>query len=388
MSGLAAAATRVTSVAAVVVVVGLVPWLAGRDPALSVLRARAGEQEPTEEALAAVRRELGLDAHPAALFGDWFAGVLRGDAGRSWVSGDAVLPSVLSALGVSTTLMAAALAVALPTAAALFARTLVRGARGVPHRGSGAAAAVLAAVPEFLLAAVLLVVGAVWLDWLPPYGWQAPRHAVLPALALGIPAGAVLGRLVDDALLPVFEERWVVLWRSWGCAPPVIARAALRRALPPVLPQLGLVAVGLTGGAVAVEAVFAVPGLGRTALGAAEAQDLPLLQASVLALVLLGTAGGVVTAVARRRALGPALRAAALPAPPPVVTAGGRGHRVVVAASAAVLALVVGCGLLGEPLRLDTAARLAAPSWAHPLGTDALGRDVLARVGHGALATL
>ncbi|MFD7659492.1 ABC transporter permease subunit, partial [Actinosynnema sp. NPDC059797] len=308
------AVARLVAITAVVAAVGLVPWLAGRDPALSVLRARAGEQEPTDEALDAVRRELGLGepgsaANPVALFGDWLAGAVRGDLGRSWVSGDAVLPSVLGGLGASVTLMAAALAVALPVAAALCARTLVRGARGLPHRGSGAAAAVLAAAPEFLLAAVLLVVGAVWLEWFPPYGWQSPRHLVLPALALGVPAGAVLGRLADDALPPVFAERWVVLWRSWGCAPAVIARAAVRRALPSVLPQLGLVAVGLTGGAVAVEVVFAVPGLGRTALGAAEAQDLPLLQASVIALVLLGTAGGAVTSAVRRRVLGPALRA-------------------------------------------------------------------------------
>ena len=79
--------------------------------ALSVLRARSAEQEPTAEALAAVRRELGLDVGPVALFGDWLGGALRGDLGRSWVGGGEVLPSVLSALGVSLALMGAALVV-------------------------------------------------------------------------------------------------------------------------------------------------------------------------------------------------------------------------------------------------------------------------------------
>ncbi|MGM1060411.1 ABC transporter permease subunit [Saccharothrix sp. Mg75] len=382
---IAPALSRAGALAVVVAAVGLLPWLAGRDPALSVLRARSAEQEPTREALDAVRRDLGLDAGPVALFGDWLLGAARGDLGRSWVTGRPVLPSVLSGLGASATLVAAALAVAVPLAAVLCARTLARGARGEPVRAGGGAAALLAAVPEFLLATGLLVVVSVWWGWLPPYGWRGVEHVVLPALALGVPAGAVLGRLVDDALPAVFEERWVVLWRSWGCAPRVVLRAALRRALPPVLPQLGLVAVGLTGGAVAVEVVFAVPGLGRTALGAAESQDLPLLQGSVLALVLLGFAGGVAASAARRRVLGPALRAAALTAPPPVA---GRVRPVAVAVAALVPAVVVGWGLTREPLRLDTAARLVPPGWAHPLGTDALGRDVLARVGHGALATL
>ncbi|XVS67359.1 ABC transporter permease subunit [Actinosynnema sp. CA-299493] len=383
-----ASVSRVGGVVAVVAVIGLLPWLSGRDPALSVLRARSAEQEPTAEALGAVRRELGLDAGPAALFGDWLGGALRGDLGRSWVGGGEVLPSVLAALGVSLALTGAALVVALALAGALSASSFVRGARGTARARTGAPAAVLAALPEFLAAAVLLVVLSVWLGWFPPYGWQGPRHLVLPALALGLPAGGILGRLVDDALPAVFEERWVVLWRSWGCSPRVIGRAAARRALPAVLPQFGLVAVGLTGGAVAVEVVFAVPGLGRTALGAARAQDLPLLQGSVLVLVLLGLVGGALVAGVRRRMLGRALRDEALSAAPPVTAPVGRLHRVVVVVSAVASAVVVCWGLSREPLRVDPAARLAPPDWAHPWGTDALGRDVLARVGHGAAATL
>ncbi|MER5269033.1 ABC transporter permease [Actinosynnema sp. NPDC002837] len=86
--------------------------------------------------------------------------------------------------------------------------------------------------------------------------------------------------------------------------------------------------------------------------------------------------------------LGQALRDAALPAPPPVTAPVGLPHRVVVVVGAVVPVVVVCWGLLGEPLRVDAAARLAPPGWAHPFGTDALGRDVLARVGHGAAATL
>ncbi|MET9375268.1 ABC transporter permease subunit [Streptomyces sp. NPDC003035] len=375
-----AALARAAGLVTVLTVAGLLPWLSGKDPALSLLRARSAEQEPTPEALAAIRADLGLDAGPLGLLGRWAAGLFRGDLGTSWVSGTDVLPSVTAGLQVSLTLMGAALAVALTVGCALAAPVLVRG-RGT----TGALAAVLAAVPEFLLSLGLLIVAGVWLGWFPTSGWAGPQYLVLPALALGVPAGALLGRLVADALPSVLDERWVELWRGAGVGRALIAAAAVRRALPPLVPQFGMVAVGLTGGAVAVETVFAIPGLGRTALGAAKSQDLPLLQGTVLALLALGLLTGALAAAVRRRLLGPALRDAGLTLPaarPP------RVPPAVPLVLGAVLLAVVGWGLLREPYAIDTAARLAAPSSAHPLGTDALGRDVLARLGHGAAATV
>ncbi|MGA5205960.1 ABC transporter permease subunit [Streptomyces variegatus] len=376
----AAALTRLLCLIAVLAAVGLLPWLSGRDPALAVLRARSAEQDPTEEALDSVRRDLGLDAGPLSLLGDWASDLLRGDLGTSWVSGTEVLPSVVSGLQVSLALMGASLAVALLLACALVAPVLVRG-----RASAGAWAAMLAAVPEFLLATVGLLVFGVWLGWLPTSGWVGPENMVLPAVALGIPGGGLLGRLVADALPAVLDERWVELWRGAGVSRPRIAGAALRRALPPLVPQFGMVAVGFTGGAVAVETVFAVPGIGRTALGAAKSQDLPLLQGSVLALLALGLVTGALAALARRQLLGPALRDASLALPParPV-----RAHPAIPLSLFTVLAVTIGWGLLRDPYAVNTTARLAAPSWAHPLGTDGLGRDVLARLGHGAASTV
>lgn len=375
-----AAATRTLALLAVVAAVGLLPWLSGRDPALTVLRARSAEQEPTREALAAIRRDLGLDAGPLSLLGSWAADLAHGDLGTSWVSGTDVLPSVASGLQVSLALMGAALGVALLLAVALVAPVLLRG-----RASAGAGAAMLAAVPEFLLATVGLLVCGVWLGLLPTSGWEGPRHLVLPAVALGVPAGGLLGRLVADALPAVLDERWAQLWRGAGVSGARVSAAALRRVLPPLLPQFGMAAVGLTGGAVAVETVFAVPGIGRTALGAAKSQDLPLLQGSVLALLLLGLLTGALAALARRRLLGPALRDASLSLPP---ARPARAHPAIPLALAAVLGTTIGWGLLRDPYAVDTAARLTPPSWAHPLGADGLGRDVLARLGHGAATTV
>lgn len=376
----AAGLTRSLSLLAVLAAVGLLPWLSGRDPALSVLRARSAEQEPTREALDAVRRDLGLDGGPLSLLGGWAAGLVRGDLGTSWVSGAAVGPSVLAGLQVSLALMGAALGVAVLLGVALVAPVLVRG-----RASAGAGAAMLAAVPEFLLATVGLLVCGVWLGWLPTSGWEGPSSMVLPAVALGVPAGGLLGRLVADALPAVLGERWVELWRGSGVSRARISAAAVRRVLPPLVPQFGMVAVGLTGGAVAVETVFAVPGIGRTALGAAKSQDLPLLQGAVLALLLLGLVTGALSALVRRRLLGPALRDASLALPPPLPV---RVRPAVPLSLAALLTAVVGWGLLRDPYAVDTAVRLAPPSWAHPLGTDGLGRDVLARLGHGAASTV
>ncbi|MDT7841397.1 ABC transporter permease subunit [Streptomyces justiciae] len=369
--------------AALVCGIGLLPWLTRTDPALTVLKARSVERDPDPAVLADIRAQLGLDDGPFHFLAEW----LRGDAGRSWISGDAVMPAVLQALGASLLLMAVALAVAAVTAALICARTLWLGARRRlgGRRAGGSGSAVLAALPEFLTASVLATVVGVQLGWLPALGWYGPRWTILPALALGLPAGAVLGRLLDDLLPGAFAEPWALAAAARGLPGRSIARQAIRRCLPGLLPNTGLFAVGLTGGAVAVEQIFDIPGLGRTTLQAALAQDLPVLQAGTLALVLLAAAAAGLAALAGRLLIGPALRDGALPSlhgpKPPARTLqpfvyGG------------LLALVIALGLPRDPLSLDTGERLQPPSLQHPFGTDGLGRDVLARVGHGALDTL
>ncbi|MGW5864966.1 ABC transporter permease subunit [Streptomyces sp. NPDC055239] len=378
---------RVVLAAALLCGIGLLPWLSRTDPALTVLKARAAERTPTPEVLASIRAELGLEQGPLHLLGQWTGGLLHGDAGRSWISGEAVLPSVAQSLGVSLLLMSVALVVAVVTAGAVCARTLWLGPRRrlAGRRRSGGGAAVLAALPEFLIASVLATVVGVHLGLLPALGWYGPQWMVLPAVSLGLPAGALLGRLIDDLLPGAFAEPWARAAAARGIPGRRIAWQALRRCVPGLLPNLGLFLVGLTGGAVAVEQIFDIPGLGRSTLQAAVAQDLPVLQAGALALVLLAAVAGGLFRLAARLTSGPALRDGALPtlhspAPPapsrlPFLYGG-------------VLLGVILLSLARDPLALDTAARLQAPSWAHPFGTDALGRDVLARVGHGALHTL
>ncbi|MFJ8539470.1 ABC transporter permease subunit [Streptomyces sp. NPDC093591] len=383
-----AGAGRIAAGTALPAAVALLPWLSGTDPALTVLRARSADQDPTPAQLAAVREELGLDQGPLTHLLHWLGGLPRGDAGTSWVSGEPVLPQVTSAFAVSFTLMLGAFVVTVAVVALISARTLYLGSRRrLRRRQSGTAAAVLAALPKFLLASLLATVGGVWLGWFPSSGWEGPASMVLPSLALGVPSGAMIGGLVERSLPAAFQEPWARTWHAFAFPRGLVARTALRRALAGVLPQLLPTVVALVGGAVAVEKIFNIPGLGRLALDAAIAQDLPPLQTATLVLILLGVAAGLLLQTLRRALLGPALRAGGLSTPPPAALPRQRATRWIAAAcAAALLALVVG-GLLRDPLAVDTAARLLPPSLTHPLGTDSLGRDLLARLGHGALRT-
>lgn len=385
-SGALVGVSRLGALAAALVVVGALPWLSGRDPALTVLRARSEEQVATPEALASVREDLGLAPTAGGQLLRWASGVARGDLGDSWVSGRPVLPDVISGLAVSLTLMGFAIAVAAVVAAALVAPALRAAVRGDSRRSGGAAAALLTSLPEFLLATALLVVLAVQLRWLPPYGWEGPQHAVLPALALGLPAGGLLGRLLSDAVSSAAAEPWAATWATAGTTRARLAGGLLLRAVPGVAPQVGMVLVGLAGGAVAVERIFAVPGIGRTSLGAAGAQDAPLLQGCVLALLVVGVACGAGAALLRRLVLGRALRTAGLSVAEPEA-AHGWGARTVPVVCAVLLVGTTVAGLLRDPYAPEH-SRLAPPSLALPLGADASGRDLLARVGHGAASTI
>ncbi|MGL6019679.1 MAG: ABC transporter permease subunit, partial [Gibbsiella quercinecans] len=259
---------------------------------------------------------------------------------------------------------------------------LWRGLHGNSRRATGTLAVTLTALPEFLLASLLLIVGAVWLRWFPPYGWQSLNNVVLPALALGLPAGGLLGLLFSDGLSATFNERWLQTWHLAGIPWYRSLQAVLQRTLPALLPQIGLVIIGLTGGAVAAEKVFAIPGLGRATLGAAIAQDLPALQCGLLLLLAIAFCAGLAGQALHYLLL--ARITTVLPNTPPPRQDGKALPIAIIAAL--LLCLMVATGLLRDPFS-SLHLRLQPPSLALPFGADATGRDILARVAHGALNT-
>ena len=378
--------SRLLALVCLIGLVGMLPWLSGKDPALTILRATSSDREPTPEVLESIRKSIGLDGGPLHVIGHWLAGLARGDLGRSWVSGAAVGPEAVDAFGVSLSLMAAALGVGLVIATALVLPALRDGLRGCPRTRGGVVSAVLISLPEYLLAPILMIVLAVYLRILPPFGWGSPEKVIMPALSLGLPTGGYLGGLVSDAVTATFSERWVATWSTAGIRGRALAGAVLRRALTPLARQMALVVVALTGGAVAVEKIFAIPGLGRELLDAATAQDIPALQAQILLLLALALTAGVVAGVAGRLLMGQAAGAGGLSAPPPVRHS-GRVARVIAGSGAGLLAAMVAWGIGRDPYTV-VADKLQHPSVALPLGSDSLGRDVLARVAHGAVSTV
>ena len=376
--------SRVLALIGLVIVIGLLPWLAGHDPALALLRARSGEQEATPEVLASIRAALNLADGPWAALWRWLVGLAHGDAGRSWVSGHAILPSMLRALGVSLTLMGASLLVAVGVAAAVCQSALRKGLRGRLTQTTSSVAIALTALPEYLLATALLLIFAVWWPLLPPFGWKGPLYLVLPALAMGIPAGGLLGRLALDRIATVFNERWVTTWHIAGISRVRVAGAVLRRVLPSLLPQVALVITGLTGGAIAVEKIMAIPGIGRATLGAVMAQDMPVVQLGMLMLLAVAVIARLLAEAIGRWWQGAAMHQHSMPVATAIPRA--RSARVWVIVSIALLAVLMITGIGRDPWALSH-ARLAAPSWSLPLGADALGRDLLARLAHGALQT-
>ena len=383
---LMALVSRLMTLTGIIVLIGMLPWLSGTDPAMALLRARSAEQEATPEALTAIRQSLGLDQGPVRLLINWLSGLLQGDTGNSWISGRPVLPGMVQAAQVSLTLMMMSAAVALMLAAMICLPTFRRGLQGRPYRSTGLFASILTSLPDFLLASFLLVVGAVWLEWFPPYGWNGMHYAVLPALAMGIPAGGYLGRIFSDALAATFSENWVITWIVSGISRWHILCAVLRRTLSTVMPLIGLILVSLTGSAVAVEKVFAIPGLGRATLGAVVAQDLPALQTGILFLLIMAFISGILATGIRYLILGRALLTSSLP----VTNEPENNHRrrliVLPVVCAVALAVLLLTGLPRDPYASDF-LRLAPPSSSLPFGADAMGRDLLARVAHGTVHT-
>ncbi|PYM20190.1 MAG: peptide ABC transporter [Candidatus Rokuibacteriota bacterium] len=274
-------ATLVFVSALVFVVVRVLPG----DPASIMLGT-----EGSPEALARLRDAMGLNRPLPVQYAEWMGGALRGDLGRSLQYDVPVGALIVSRLPV--TLPLALLAALFMAAAALplgvYAAT--------HHRRAGDYAAMILSqvgisVPQFWSGLLLILFFSVHLGWVRSGGFEgwssgvgpALRSLLLPAIALGLFQAAVLVRATRSAVLDVLREDYVRTARAKGLGEArVVGVHTFRNALIPVVTVAGIQLGQLMAGAIVLESVFALPGLGRLALGAISARDLPVVQGVAL----------------------------------------------------------------------------------------------------------
>ena len=298
-----------TLLAATVVIFVLVDVLPG-DPAAYMMGLNA-----SPAAVAELRHEFGLDATPLAQYLAWLAGLVHGDLGQSYTYRVPVSALLAERLSVSAPLALLALAL---TVVIAFPLALVAAAR--PRGRLDACLMALAqlglAVPNFWLGILLILGFSVGLHWAPAGGfpgWDAGPAAALaaltlPALALAVPQGCILARVLRTALGEALGEDYVRTARGKGLSPgQTLIRHALPNALVPVLTVLGLQFSFLLAGGVLVETVFSLPGIGRLVLQATEQRDLMVVRSVVLVLVATVVAVNFIVELAYA-ALDPRLR--------------------------------------------------------------------------------
>ena len=243
----------------------------------------------TPQDIAGLRADLGLDRPMLVRYFDWLGSALSGDLGRSYRNGEPVAQAIVDRLPVSLQLMVMAQIIALGIAvpAALLS---VRRPGGLFDRMSASAAFGFLAMPNFMLGIVLIYLFSVTFDLLPATGftpmseslWGNLESMILPSLTLGLIEWTVLMRVLRSDLLTTLKEDFILLARAKGLPPwRVLLQHALRPSSFTLITVLGLNIGGLIGGAVIVEQIFALPGVGRLLLGGIFNRDLILVQGTV-----------------------------------------------------------------------------------------------------------
>lgn len=264
--------------------------LAPGDPALAALGVDLEAGSALDEAaIERARRELGLDRPLAIQFLQWMGGVLTGDLGQSFVSRHTVGELIASAL--PTTLL---LVFSTITVAALIGISV--GILSAVMRGRAAdyVARLLTitgvSMPTFWLALVLLLLFAFHVP-LFPMGGSPEEHGlkamVLPVAAIALHPAALIARMMRSSMLETLSQDYVRTAVAKGLGPlGVIAGHAARNAINPVITVMGFQFGNLMGGAIAIEVIFSLPGLGSALLTAIEAKDILVIQGIVLVIGL------------------------------------------------------------------------------------------------------
>jgi peptide/nickel transport system permease protein len=255
------------------------------DPALVMLGPDA-----TATQVGRLRHELGLDRPLAVQLALWFGRLLRGDLGDSIFLRQTVIQAIWTHLGPTAALTA--LAEILAIGVAIPSGVLAAWKRNSRFDQAFMSAVLLGvSVPSFWLGLNLILVFAVAVRWFPVAGYESPlrgvgpwlAHLILPAVALAFTQAGLIARMARDATIEVLDEDFIRTARSKGVAEAgVLVRHALRNSLIPTVTVIGTSLANLLSGAVVVETVFVMPGLGNLVVQSISRRDYPVIEGVVL----------------------------------------------------------------------------------------------------------
>jgi len=260
------------------------------DPAQLILGDAAAE-----EALADLRRAMGLDQPLPVQFLLWLGRAASGDLGQSITNGQAVAPLILERFGVTASIVVAAVALAVLIAVPAGMLAAWR-QNSLGDVAAVAAATLLLSIPSFWLGLIMLLIFGLWLGWVPVVGyvsfaedaWAGLRFLILPVLTLALIETGVMIRMARAATVEVLRLDYIAHARAKGVPERlVLSRHAFPNAFAPTLTLVGLVTGGLLGGAAVTETVFTLPGLGRLLVDAIFARDYPVVQGVMLFVALI-----------------------------------------------------------------------------------------------------
>ncbi len=265
-------------------------WLVPGDPASAFLDAGA-----TAEQIERLRHQLGLDRPFHIQVVEWYGRLLQGDLGRSLLLNRGVGEAIIERLPVTLSLAGLALVFCI-------ALGILSGVVAAVHHNRWADQSLMAlallglSIPDFWLGLVLIYIFAVALAWLPSGGFvpisqdfgQWCAYMAMPAFTLAVGHMGLLARMTRSTMLEVLRQDYVRTARAKGVPETaVIFRHGLGNAMIPVMTVIGIVAGGLLGGAVVVEQVFSLPGVGRLIIGAVLRRDFPVMQGGLLLLAVI-----------------------------------------------------------------------------------------------------
>jgi peptide/nickel transport system permease protein len=255
----------------------------------------AGGVDAQPEAVEQIRSDLDLDEPFVAQYLSWLGGAVRLDFGDSLFSGEPITEELSERVPVTLGLTALVLVLALVASLAV---GIAGGLRpgGALDRLLLFLSSASISMPAFWVALLLVVVFAVELGWLPPFGYteftEDPaewlRGMILPASALALSTAAVLSRQLRGGLADTMQSAFIrTAWAKGGSTRQVVVGHALKNSAIPAVTVLGLQVGVILGGTVLIEQIFSIPGLGTYMLEAVRTQDLPAVQAVAVMFVLI-----------------------------------------------------------------------------------------------------